>query len=150
MYSSYTETCCGRIFFMVSNESGYSYYFTSCEVFTPASAGGNSLSDSKSPKVSWTLLSILADINHAVVWMISIFPLISNSACPLSKPLGSVPNAPTIIDITVTHMFHTLFFFSSLARSKYLFIFLLSSISPAGVRQNVKIYLMASSYFLVN
>ena len=34
-----------------------------------------SLSDSKSPQVSRTLLSILADLNNAVVWMISAHPL---------------------------------------------------------------------------
>ena len=42
-----------------------------------------SLSDSKSPQVSRTLLNILADINNAVVWMVSSRPLIckSSSSC---------------------------------------------------------------------
>ena len=43
-----------------------------------------SLSDSKSPQVYRTLLSILA-----VVWMVSIYPPISNSSSPFTKP--SVP-----------------------------------------------------------
>ena len=30
-----------------------------------------SLRDSKSPQISWTLLSILADLSYAVVWMVS-------------------------------------------------------------------------------
>ena len=37
-----------------------------------------SLSDGKSPQVSLSLLSILADLNNAVVWMISICRQISN------------------------------------------------------------------------
>ena len=37
-----------------------------------------SLRDSKSPQVSMTLLSILTNLNNAVVWMVSIFPLIFN------------------------------------------------------------------------
>ena len=35
-----------------------------------------SVSDSKSPQVSRTLLSIRADLNNAVVWMVSTHPLI--------------------------------------------------------------------------
>ena len=69
-----------------------------------------SLSDSKS-QVSMTLLSILAVLNNAVVWMVSIRPLISKSYGPFSKPLVTVPNAP------ITK------FFNSLARSRYLSFF---------------------------
>ena len=36
-----------------------------------------SLSDSKSPQISRTLLSILADLNNVVIWMVSTRPLIS-------------------------------------------------------------------------
>ena len=36
-----------------------------------------SSSNSKSPQVFWTLLSILADLNHEVVWMVSTRTLIS-------------------------------------------------------------------------
>ena len=63
-----------------------------------------SLSDNKSPQISRTLLNILTDINHSVVWMASILPLISCSNCLLSKPLGTVPSAP----ITIGIMFHRL------------------------------------------
>ena len=38
------------------------------------------LSDSKSPQIPGALLSILADFNNAVVWMVSAHPLISNSS----------------------------------------------------------------------
>ena len=41
------------------------------------------LSNSKSPQVSRTLLSILADLNNAVFWMVSILPRISNFSSPL-------------------------------------------------------------------
>ena len=42
------------------------------------------LSNSKTPRVSRTLLGILADINKAAIWMFSIRPLISNSPDPFS------------------------------------------------------------------
>ena len=75
-----------------------------------------SLSDSKSPQVSRTLLSILAVLNNAVVWMVSTRPPISKSSSPFSNPLVTVT-----IGIIVTCMFHS--FFYSLARSRYLSFF---------------------------
>ena len=62
-----------------------------------------SLSDRKSPQVSRTLLSILADLDNAVV---SILSLIAHSFSHLSKPLATVPSVPSAIGITVTLMFH--------------------------------------------
>ena len=56
-----------------------------------------SLSDSKSPQVSRTLLSILTDLNNALIWMVSTRPLISKSPCPLNNPSVPVPRAPTTI-----------------------------------------------------
>ena len=44
------------------------------------------LSDSKSPHVSRTLLSILANLNNFVVWMVWIFPPISNSSSLFPGP----------------------------------------------------------------
>ena len=67
-----------------------------------------SLSDSKSPQVSRTLLSILAVLNNAVVWMASTRPPTSKSTSPFSNPLVTVPNAPITIGIIVTCMFHIL------------------------------------------
>ena len=46
-----------------------------------------SLSDNKSPQVSRTLLSILADLNNAVVCVVSSCPLISKSFNPSINPL---------------------------------------------------------------
>ena len=65
-----------------------------------------SLSDSKSPQVSRTLLSTLADLNIAVVLKVLACPLISMSSCPCTKPLMTIPSAPITIGITVTLMFH--------------------------------------------
>ena len=64
-----------------------------------------SLSDSKSPQVSRTLLSILAVLNNVVVRMVSTRPPTSKSSRPFSNPLVTVPNAPITIGIIVTCMF---------------------------------------------
>ena len=45
-----------------------------------------SLSKSKSPQVSGTLLSILADLNNAVVWMVPARSLISKYSNPFINP----------------------------------------------------------------
>ena len=60
-----------------------------------------SLSDSKSPQVSRTLLSILAVLNNAVIWMVSTRPPTSKSSSPFSNPLVTVPNAPITIGIII-------------------------------------------------
>ena len=77
-----------------------------------------SLSDSKSPQVSRTLLSILAVLNNAVFWMVSTRLPTSKSSNHFSKPLVTVTNAPITIGKIVIFMFHS--FFSSLTRSRYL------------------------------
>ena len=68
-----------------------------------------SLSDSKSPLVSKTLLSILAVPSNAVVWMVSTRPPISKSSTPFNSPLVTASSAPITIGITVTCMFHSFF-----------------------------------------
>ena len=83
-----------------------------------------SLSDSKSSQIYRTLLSILADLNNAVVWVVSICPLISKSFSPCPNPSATVSSAPITIGITVTFMSHSVF--SSQARSRYLSLFSLS------------------------
>ena len=70
------------------------------------------LSDSKSPQVSRTLLSILGVFNNAVVWMVSTRPPTSKPSRPFNNPLVTVPKAPITIGIIVTFMFHI--FFNSL------------------------------------
>ena len=66
-----------------------------------------SLSDSKSPQISSTPLSILAVLNNVVVCMVSPHPPTSKSSSPLSNPLVTVPNALITIGIIVTSMFHS-------------------------------------------
>ena len=82
-----------------------------------------SLNDSKSSQVSRTLPSILADLNNAIVWIVSTNP---KSSSPITKLLGIFPSVSITIGITVTFMFHS--FISSLTRSKYLSFFSLSLI----------------------
>ena len=77
------------------------------------------LSDSKSPQVSRTLLSILIVLNSAVVWMVSTRPPTSRSSSPFSNPLVTVPNAPITIGIIVTCMLHS--FFKSPSKVEVLF-----------------------------
>ena len=75
------------------------------------------LSDRKSPQVSRTLLSILANLNNAVVLVVSTSLLVSKTSRFLflfTNPLGIAPSAPITISITVTYKFQ--FFFSFLGR----------------------------------
>ena len=80
-----------------------------------------SLSDSKSPQVSRTLLSILAVLSNAVIWIVSTRPPTCKSSRPFNNPYVIVPKAPITIGIFVTFMFHR--FINSLARSRYLSFF---------------------------
>ena len=54
-----------------------------------------SISDSKFPQVSRTLLSIPANLNDSVIWMVSTCPLISTSSSPFTYPLEIVPSTPS-------------------------------------------------------
>ena len=80
-----------------------------------------SMSDCKSPQVFRTFLSILADINNAVILMVSTGPFISKSSRLFINHLVTASRAPIIIGINVTFMF--LSFFRFLCKVE-LFIFL--------------------------
>ena len=83
-----------------------------------------SLCDRKSSQVSRTLLSMLAVLNNAFVWMVSTRPPISKSSSPFNNPLVTVPKAPITIGIIVTLMFHSFFLFPSKVEVLiFLFIF---------------------------
>ena len=71
-----------------------------------------SLSDSKSPQVSRTLLRILTYLSKASVWMVLTRPLISKSSRPFNNPLVIIPSAPITSSITVTFILHCFFQFS--------------------------------------
>ena len=90
--------------------------------FIPTLADGFSvkfLRNSKSAQVSRTLLSILAYLNNAEIWMISTCLLISKSSTPFSNSLRIVPSEPITNGITVSFMLHSLLFFISLAKFRY-------------------------------
>ena len=75
----------------------------------------------KSRQVSRTLLSILVDLDGALVWTASTCSIISKSFSPWTNPLLTVLRAPITVDIMTTFILHS--FFSSLARSMYLSFF---------------------------
>ena len=64
-----------------------------------------SLSDSRSPQVSRNLLSILADLNNAVVWRVSTRPVIYKFSSSCTNPLETVSRTPITIGIIVNFMF---------------------------------------------
>ena len=95
-----------------------------------------SLRDSKSHQISRTLLSILADLNNAVVWIISTCPLISKCFTPLTNPLEI--SIPTRIGITANFTLNNVF--SYLARSRCLSLFSFSFIFTlwaTGIRKSI-------------
>ena len=97
------------------------------------------LSDSKRPQVSRTLLSILADLNNAVVWTVSIRPLIFKFSSLCTNPLMTVPSTPITIGITVTFIFQSLFLFLILSQGPGMYLsFCLPSVLPCDQleRQN--------------
>ena len=105
------------------------------------------LKDSKYPQVYRTLLSILADINNAVVWVVSTRPLISKFSSPCTNPLGTVPSTPITTGITIIFMFHK--FFSSLARSAYLSLFSLSFSFTLWSGKTAKFTILQVLFFVV-
>ena len=106
-----------------------------------------SLSDSKSPQVSKTLLSILAVLNNAVVWMVSTRPPTSKSSRPFSNPLVTVPNAPITIGIIVTCMFHIFFLIPKQGRGTYPSFHILSVLFCG--QPETKVDYLTSSLFLL-
>ena len=63
------------------------------------------LNDNKSPQVSRTLLSILANLSNAVVWKVSTRPLFSKSS--FTNRLVIEPTTPITNGITVSFTFHS-------------------------------------------
>ena len=106
-----------------------------------------SLRDSRSPEVSRTLLSILAVLNDAVVWMVSTRPPNSDSSSLFSNPLVTVPNAPITIGIIVTCMFHSFFQFPSKVEVLILLFTFFQFYSV--VSRDSKVDYFASSLFLL-
>ena len=72
-------------------------------------ASHKGLGDIKSSQVSRTFLSILADLNNPIVWMVFTRPLISESSSPNTNPFVIVPTVPIPTGITVTFMLQSFF-----------------------------------------
>ena len=83
------------------------------------------LSDSKSPQVSRNILSILADLDDAVVLMVFTRPHISKSSSPCINPLVTVVRAVISCGIIVTYILHS-FFFQSPSKVRVFILFSLS------------------------
>ena len=89
-----------------------------------------SLRGSKSPLVSRTLFSILIDHNSAVVWMIFIRVLISNSSSPFTYHWVTVRSTLIAIGINVTFTFH---FFQLSSKVQVLISFRFLSVWHSGL-----------------
>ena len=98
-----------------------------------------SLSDSKFHQVSRTLLSILDDLNKAVVWIFFTRSLISRFSRPCTNPLMTLPSAQTFL-------FHR--FFRSLLRTRYLCLFTFSFSFTLWLAGKVKSTIRRSSFLL--
>ena len=84
------------LFHFVRNVYYYHYHFTPLRVVHTSVSRcffHLRLSGSKTFPVSRTLLSILVDLNEAVVWMFFTCPLISTFFSPFTYPFGIVPSA---------------------------------------------------------
>ena len=107
-----------------------------------------SLSD-KFPQVSRTLLSILAVLNNAVVWMVSTRHPTSKSSSPFYNPLVTVPKAPITIGINVTFMFHSFFSIPEQGRGTYPYFYFLSVLFCGQPRQQSPQFCKFSSFLLL-
>ena len=75
--------------------------------------------------ISRTHVSILADLNNAVVWMVSTRPLIYKSSSPCTKSFGDyqVHQLQLVSPSLSSTIVFFVCLFSSLARSRYLYLF---------------------------
>ena len=148
-------TCMSHSFFNSLARSMYLSFFSHSFSFILWSAGTSnslmvflwSVSDCKSQDSS-TVLSILANLNNVVIWMVSILALISKSSSPGINLLLTVLGFPFTISNTVTFMFNC-FIFSSLARSWYLSLFSLSFSFTLWSAKTAKITLKYFLFFYV-
>ena len=103
-----------------------------------------SLSDNISPYVFGTLLSILTDLNNAVVWMVLTRPLISKSPNPCTNPLLTVPSVSITIGTLLLLCALVYLFPSKVSIVIYRFAFF--QFYPM-VSRNGKVYYSAGSFF---
>ena len=103
-----------------------------------------SLSDSKYPQVSRTLLSILADLNNDVVWMVYTRALIFKSYSVCANPLVILSKVLITISTTFIFMFHIFFVFLK-DLGTYLSIRFLKPV----ISRNCKVHYSAGSPFFL-
>ena len=101
--------------------------------------------DCKSPQVPGTLFSIPTKLSNAVVWMVSICPLISKSFSPCTNPLVTVRIVPITIGVSVTFMFHCFFHFTCKVKA-LIFLFVFFQFYSVVHRDN-KVYNSANYHF---
>ena len=77
------------------------------EFLTQVLADGFSFFSDKFPQVYWALLSILAYLNNAVVWMVSTCPLVPTSSSSFTNPLVTVPCVSIFIGISDFYNYYT-------------------------------------------
>ena len=99
-----------------------------------------SLSDSKSPQVCGTLLSIIDNLDNGAVWMVfSYFQVLQS----LYQSIGDCA------ECTNDNWYHWHCFFSSLAGSRYLSFFRFLSVLPWGHQELQNALLGRFSFFLL-
>ena len=109
-----------------------------------------SLSDSKSLQASRTLLSILAVLNNAVVWMVYTRPPTSKSSSPFNNPFVTIPKSPITIGITVTLLFHSfVLFFQFSGRVEVLTLLFPFFQLYTVISRYRKVHNFASAFFLL-
>ena len=108
--SKYRELCVSH-----SPRRIQGYYYYSFESFSH---------NSKSPRVSKTPHSILADLNKAIVWMVSTHLLISKSSTPYINPLVTVPRATITIGIIYLHMYVYIYAYIYIYTHRYIYIYI--------------------------
>ena len=106
------------------------------------------LSNSKSHQVSRSLLCILADLNNAVVWAVSIRLVISKSYRPCNNHLLTVPRAP--ITIGIDRHFHVPQFFQFPCKVEVLIPLFAFFQFYSEVYRDSKVHNFASSLFFVD
>ena len=118
-----------KLFWTLSISWLHFFFFYSFESFS------HNLGDSKSPQVSRTLLSMLVDLNNAIVCMVSTRPLIPKSSSAYMNTLVTVPSLPITIGITVTFWFDSFFLFSC---NVFSFSFCLTQLSAGTAKYTIR------------
>ena len=99
--------------------------------------------------MSRTLLSILTDFNCALVWMVSLCPLYPKSSSPFTKSFGYCSKCTNYNWYhCYLHVHSCFFFFSSLARSRYLSLFRFILILLCGLPGRQSLLFCMFSFFI--